>query len=280
MLQSEGNKDTILKQLVDNFGPKKEKKRRGEKMNAVFMTDRGKVRQHNEDNGGIFMNPDGQRLAIVADGMGGHRAGDVASDMTVKHLKALWEPSSKIHTAEEAEKWLEQAVVGVNKQLFQHSLNHTECEGMGTTVVAAICTDIFATIVNIGDSRCYLLNESGFKQLTEDHSLVNELVRSGQISKEDAEHHPRKNVLLRALGTEESVEMDLKTITFEEGDALLLCSDGLSNKVSQDEMESILSNDLSLEEKAAEYISRANQYGGEDNITLAIVEYQEFNEGR
>lgn len=270
----------ISKQLADNFGQRKEKKRRGEKMKAVFMTDRGKVRLHNEDNGGIFANPHGQRLAIVADGMGGHRAGDVASDMTTNHLKGLWEASSRIHTAEEAEDWLKVSVLEVNKQLFQHSLNHSECEGMGTTIVAAICTDLFATVVNIGDSRCYLMNESGFKQLTEDHSLVNELVRSGQISREDAEHHPRKNVLLRALGTEENVEMDLKTIIFEEGDVLLLCSDGLSNKVSQDEMESIITTESSLEEKAEEFIKRANQNGGEDNITLAIVEYQEFNEGR
>lgn len=269
-----------LKQLADNFGLKKEKKRRGEKMKAVFMTDRGKVRLHNEDNGGIFINPVGQRLAIVADGMGGHRAGDVASGMTINHLKELWVAAPKVLTAEEAENWLKKAVIEVNQQLFQHSLNNTECEGMGTTIVAAICTEIFASVVNIGDSRCYILNESGFKQLTEDHSLVNELVRSGQISREDAEHHPRKNVLLRALGTEDSVEMDLKTITFEEGDALLLCSDGLSNKLSLDEMGSILTNDLTLEEKAAEFISRANLYGGEDNITLAIVEYQEFSEGR
>ncbi|MBT2681307.1 Stp1/IreP family PP2C-type Ser/Thr phosphatase [Bacillus sp. ISL-35] len=250
-------------------------------MKAVFMTDRGKVRLHNEDNGGIFMNSHGQRLAIVADGMGGHRAGDVASEMTIQHLKGLWEKSTKIHTAEEAEQWLQESVLQVNQEIFQHSLNHTECEGMGTTIVASICTNLFATVVNIGDSRCYLLNETGFKQLTEDHSLVNELVRSGQISKEDAEHHPRKNVLLRALGTEESVEMDIKTIIYEEEDVLLLCSDGLSNKVSQEEMESILTdNHMSLEDKAAEFIKRANQYGGEDNITLAIVEYQEFNEGR
>ncbi|WP_079508388.1 Stp1/IreP family PP2C-type Ser/Thr phosphatase [Mesobacillus jeotgali] len=250
-------------------------------MKAVFMTDRGKVRLHNEDNGGIFMNSHGQRLAIVADGMGGHRAGDVASDMTIKHLKVLWETSAKIQTAEEAENWLEESVLQVNHKIYEHSLKNTECEGMGTTIVAAICTNLFATVVNIGDSRCYLLNESGFKQLTEDHSLVNELVRSGQISKEDAEHHPRKNVLLRALGTEESVEMDVKTIIFEEEDVLLLCSDGLSNKVSQEEMESIITDkEMSFEDKAAEFIKRANQYGGEDNITLAIVEYQEFNEGR
>ncbi|TCN25665.1 Stp1/IreP family PP2C-type Ser/Thr phosphatase [Mesobacillus foraminis] len=249
-------------------------------MNAVFMTDKGKVRLHNEDNGGIFTNQSGQRLAIVADGMGGHRAGDVASEMTIQSLKPEWEKADKIHTAEEAEKWLETAIDHVNKRLFQHSQENMDCEGMGTTVVAAICTDLFATIANIGDSRGYILNESGFQQMTEDHSLVNELVRSGQISREDAEHHPRKNVLLRAVGTEENVEMDVKTIMFEHGDCLLLCSDGLSNKVNQEEIESILKQDVSLEEKASKLVSLANHNGGEDNITLAIVEYSDVTEGR
>ncbi|MDP4162048.1 MAG: protein phosphatase, partial [Bacillota bacterium] len=153
------------------------------------------------------------------------------------------------------------------------------CDGMGTTIVAAICTDGFATIANIGDSRGYLMNEMGFKQLTEDHSLVNELVRSGQISREDAEHHPRKNVLLRALGTEQSVEMDIRTVMFESGDICLLCSDGLSNKVNETEMNQILADDQTLEQKALSFISLANENGGEDNITLAIVEYLAGSEG-
>lgn len=249
-------------------------------MNAVFMTDKGKVRLHNEDNGGIFTNQSGQRLAIVADGMGGHRAGDVASEMTMYSLKSEWEQAGRIETAEDAEKWLRHAITHVNKLLFQHSQENTDCEGMGTTIVAAICTDLFATVANIGDSRGYMLNESGFQQMTEDHSLVNELVRSGQISREDAEHHPRKNVLLRALGTEESVEMDVRTIIFEDGDTLLLCSDGLSNKVNQEELETILKQDGSLEEKASKLVSLANHNGGEDNITLAIVEYSGVLEGR
>ncbi|MBT2687984.1 Stp1/IreP family PP2C-type Ser/Thr phosphatase [Bacillus sp. ISL-47] len=247
-------------------------------MRAVFMTDRGKVRQHNEDNGGIFMNSIGQRLAIVADGMGGHRAGDVASEMTIISLKEFWEQTDEIQTAEQAENWLKQHIDQVNKILFEHSKENVECEGMGTTIVAAICTDRFSTIANIGDSRCYILNELGFQQLTEDHSLVNELVRSGQITKEDAEHHPRKNVLLRALGTESSVEMDIKTITFEEDDLLLLCSDGLSNKVTLSEMKETLKGGRSLEEKAAELIEQANNNGGEDNITLVIVEFYDGSE--
>jgi protein phosphatase len=242
-------------------------------MKEIFMTDQGKIRQHNEDNGGIFVNQAGQRLAIVADGMGGHRAGDVASEMTLISLKEFWENTGDIDTPEKAEFWLKEHITRVNQLLFDHAKTHFECDGMGTTVVAGIVTSRFVTIANIGDSRCYISNELGFMQITQDHSLVNELVRTGQISKEDAEHHPRKNVLLRALGTEPSVEMDIKTITFEEGDLLLLCSDGLSNKVSELEMTNILTNSDHLEQKASELIQLANHYGGEDNITLVIVKY-------
>lgn len=268
----------ILMQHVDNFVRRSEKRRRGDKMKAVYKTDRGRIRQHNEDNGGVLLNLSGQRLAVVADGMGGHRAGDVASEMALANLKALWGEIEEIHTADEAEEWLKTNIEKTNTLLFNHSKSVSECEGMGTTVVAAICTDRFSTIVNVGDSRCYILNETGFQQLTDDHSLVNELVRSGQISKEDAEHHPMKNVVLRALGTEEKVNMDVKTIIFEEEDLLLLCSDGLSNKVTESEMIEILKSERSLDEKAAILIELANKNGGEDNITLVIIEFFESSQ--
>jgi PPM family protein phosphatase len=268
----------ILMLHVVNFVLRSEKKRRGDRMKAVFMTDKGKIRQHNEDNGGIFINLAGQRLGLVADGMGGHRAGDVASAMTIASLKGYWEQTNRLETAEESEQWLKDHIKTVNSQLFEHSQINDECEGMGTTLVAAICTNRFISIAHIGDSRCYLSNELGFNQVTEDHSLVNELVRTGQISKEDAEHHPRKNVLLRALGTEAQVDTDIKTITFEEGDCLLLCSDGLSNKVKETAMVEVLSQDNSLAEKAAKLIEIANHNGGEDNITLVIVEFYDDTE--
>nr|WP_263328658.1 Stp1/IreP family PP2C-type Ser/Thr phosphatase [Neobacillus sp. Marseille-Q6967] len=248
-------------------------------MKAVYRTDVGRIRKNNEDSVGIFMNRDGYRLAIVADGMGGHRAGDVASNMTLTYLKEMWEETEGIRTPEQAEEWLKTKILHVNKLVFEHSNNHSECEGMGTTIEAVIATNQFSTIAHVGDSRCYLLNDMGFKQLTEDHTLVNELVRTGTISKEDAEHHPRKNVILRALGTEHTVNIDIRTITFEEGDLLLLCSDGLSNKVNEGEMLEILTNDHSLEEKADRLISLANEYGGEDNITLAIMEFFDGSEG-
>ncbi len=248
------------------------------KVKAVFKTDQGRVRQNNEDSGGTFVNRDGHRLAIVADGMGGHLAGDVASNMTVTHLQEMWEKSEGIQTADQAEAWLKTHVLQVNQLLFNHSRSHVECEGMGTTIEAVIASENFTTIAHVGDSRCYILNDTGFKQLTEDHTLVNELVRTGQISKEDAEHHPRKNWILRALGTEQDIKIDFKTIMFEEGDYLLLCSDGLSNKVNEKEMIQILQNEDSLEQKASTLIKIANENGGEDNITLIILEYANDHE--
>ncbi|MFT8320889.1 MAG: Stp1/IreP family PP2C-type Ser/Thr phosphatase [Bacillus sp. (in: firmicutes)] len=242
-------------------------------MKEIFMTDKGKVRQHNEDSGAIVFNKSGQRLAIVADGMGGHRAGDVASRLTVEKLTDLWIENEAIMTADEAESWLQTNILQVNQFVLQYALTHPECEGMGTTIIAVISTENFSTIAHVGDSRCYLYNEDGFKQMTEDHSLVNELVRMGQISKEDAEHHPRKNVVLRALGTDENLVIDIITIMFEQGDVMLICSDGLSNKVTDDQLIEVLKQDNSLETKAATLIHTANENGGEDNITVVILEY-------
>jgi PPM family protein phosphatase len=249
-------------------------KARGERMKAVFRSDKGKIRQHNEDNGGLFLNQANQSLAIVADGMGGHRAGDVASEMTILKLREFWEETMVIENATQAENWLKRHIDQVNKILFEHSRENEECEGMGTTIVAVILTESFFTVAHIGDSRCYILNKNGFSQITEDHSLVHELVRSGEITIEDAENHPRKNVLLRALGTESSVSMDIKTLLFEEEDVLLLCSDGLSNKVTKVELIDVLQNKKSIDERASSLINLANDHGGEDNITLIIIELQ------
>lgn len=245
------------------------------KVKAVFKTDRGKVRAHNEDRVGVFKNHSGNYIAIVADGMGGHNAGDVASEMTLTKLQEAWEQTEEFSTPELAEAWLTEQITKINTLIFEHAQENKACEGMGTTIVAAICTTTFTTIAHIGDSRCYMLNDLGFNQLTEDHSLVNELVRSGEISQEEAERHPRKNMLLRALGTDASIQIDLKTITFEYNDLLLLCSDGLSNKVSKEEIATILSQAKELEEKAAALIQLANDNGGEDNITLIIVNNEE-----
>ena len=249
---------------------------RGEIMKVVQRTDRGKVRNHNEDHVGIFTNLQGHLLAVVADGMGGHLAGDVASKMTIKLIEDLWDnnaPNKEV--PDQMEIWFQQAIQEINGKIYTYANENPECKGMGTTLVAAFCTNKFVSIAHIGDSRCYILNEHGFRQLTDDHSLVNELVKSGQISKEDAEHHPRKNVLLRALGTEPTVTIDTITVDFDKGDYLILCTDGLSNKVSDKEIAEILSKDENLENKADQLIQMANDNGGEDNITLAIIHNSE-----
>ncbi|KGX93216.1 protein phosphatase [Pontibacillus halophilus JSM 076056 = DSM 19796] len=247
-------------------------------MNGYFLTDTGQVRSHNEDAGGLYLNASEQALAVVADGMGGHRAGDVASSLAASSLHKKWLESSLITTPDEAEAWLKEQVQAINREIFEYAKEHEECEGMGTTVVAAICTNEFVSVAHIGDSRCYLKTEFGFKQVTEDHSLVNELVKSGQISRQDAEHHPRKNVLLRALGTESDISVDVKTMVWEEGNTLLLCSDGLSNKVSDEELHEFVQTPLSVEEAAERLVTIANERGGEDNISLVIVHYDESME--
>ncbi|MGP4078115.1 Stp1/IreP family PP2C-type Ser/Thr phosphatase [Halobacillus sp. K22] len=249
-------------------------------MNGCYLTDQGRVRNHNEDAGGVFKNDSGQILAVVADGMGGHRAGDVASQKAASHLHSKWQEAEELRTPEESQSWLKYAIQAVNNEIISYANQNEDCHGMGTTVVAAICTEDFITIAHIGDSRCYYANAYGFKQLTEDHSLVNELVRSGQITEEQAEHHPRKNVLLKALGTEYDIKVDTRTLEFEPGDRLLLCTDGLTNKVSDEELSALASFEGEWAGFCQELVDLANDRGGEDNITLAVVHYDSTNEKR
>ncbi|PEL10720.1 Stp1/IreP family PP2C-type Ser/Thr phosphatase [Bacillus sp. AFS017336] len=246
-------------------------------MQTFFQTDTGKVRGHNEDSVGIFSNDAGIVLAVVADGMGGHLAGEVASMMAINFLEAEWKNTSKFDTPIEAEAWLKNIVGQLNTNLLVHSEQNEECNGMGTTLEAIICTPLFFTLAHVGDSRSYLLNDEGFKQITEDHTFVAELVKFGQISREDAEIHPRKNVITRALGTEETVDVDIKTLTWEEDDLILLCSDGLSNKITNEQLNEKLNENLPIEMIGNQLISQANDLGGEDNITLAIIKYESRN---
>lgn len=243
-------------------------------MKAHFQTDIGQVRSHNEDSGGVFYNQNGQLLAIVADGMGGHQAGDVASQMATTYIKEKWEKEAAFDSPIELESWIINAIKEANHTVYTESTEKADLEGMGTTVVIAVCTNEFITIAHIGDSRCYLFKDNTLRQITEDHSLVNELVRSGQISADDAEFHPRKNVLLRALGTEESVICDISTLEWEEGHKLLLCSDGLTNKITDEELRDFLSKSDDASAIGEELIALANKRGGEDNISLTIIHHE------
>lgn len=248
-------------------------------MNMVVVSDRGQIRQLNEDFAEIVKNESNQVLAVVADGMGGHKAGDVASFMAASTLKEEFINKQSFTTAEEAENWLKTFIQKANDNILTHAKNNASCEGMGTTIVATIITDQFATIAHVGDSRCYLKSDAGFVQITNDHSLVYELMKTGQISKEEAEIHPMKNVVLRSVGTDEVVKIDISTIILEPNNYLLLCSDGLSNKLNDKEMNEVLEMSTSLEDKANQLIHLANDYGGEDNITVAIIHYSPIDGG-
>ncbi|GAA0612677.1 Stp1/IreP family PP2C-type Ser/Thr phosphatase [Virgibacillus siamensis] len=239
-------------------------------MEGQFLTHTGQVRKHNEDSGGIFYNTSGQLLAVIADGMGGHQAGDVASQMATRLMREEWEKSADLASPDEAEKWLLESITKINNSVYEHALNNEECYGMGTTIVGVVCTSDFTTIAHIGDSRCYLQNDDGFKQVTEDHSFVNALVQSGEISKDDAQHHPRKNVVLKALGTENHLEPDIRTVCLEKSNKILLCSDGLTDKVTDDELQELLQND-DVHATGNKMIDIANSRGGEDNISLVLL---------
>ncbi|KMK77159.1 protein phosphatase [Alkalihalobacillus pseudalcaliphilus] len=246
-------------------------------LSYAFQTDTGQIRSHNEDNGGIFTNETGI-LAVVADGMGGHLAGDVASLMTKDFFDEAWSKNPTLASAKEAEKWLNEQVQVVNGQLYKHAESNSECHGMGTTLVLAICTKEYITIGHIGDSRIYLKNDFGFLAKTSDHSLVQELVKSGQITVEEAENHPRRNVVLRALGTEREILPDVQTFFVEGNELVLLCSDGLSDKVGLSDFEQVIKAEGTLEEKANALVNLANERGGEDNITVALVKYPAYHE--
>lgn len=240
-------------------------------MDTAFITDCGKIRDHNEDSGGVFSHHSGLLLAVVADGMGGHRAGDVASSLVLNYLKDRWEKADQLDSAQMASDWLQETIDEANEYVLSYAQEHRECHGMGTTVVAAVCASDFLVIAHVGDSRGYMLGKDRFIQVTKDHSLVSELVRQGEISEEEAAIHPRKHVLLKALGTEKKVESETDTFEWEAGDMILLCSDGLTNNVTDEQMEEVLRSGETMQEKAESLTALANSAGGDDNITLSLV---------
>ena len=239
----------------------------------VYQSDKGKVRKINEDAVAVFDHSKEYILAVVADGMGGHQAGDVASQLTIDNLYHKWEELEYPLDRDNVENWLRDAIRAVNNIVYEKANTDSNYFGMGTTVVVAFCTKEFISIAHIGDSRAYVMNKKAWKQVTSDHSLVAELVRKGQLSEEDADHHPKRNVILKALGTELDLEPDIYSSNWNEVERLLICSDGLTNKISDQELHDIVSSSP-LDSLTQTLIDKANTRGGEDNITLAILEYQ------
>ncbi|GMK43123.1 Stp1/IreP family PP2C-type Ser/Thr phosphatase [Paenibacillus glycanilyticus] len=244
-------------------------------MITANRSDVGRIRHINEDRSWVGQLDNGITLAIVADGMGGHQAGDVASQLAVNTFRDMLEKSaSKADLSmQEGKMLIRQALVMANDVVYDMASRNEQYYNMGTTIVAALYREQQLIIGHIGDSRAYLITADGIAQLTEDHTLVNELVKSGQISLEEAAHHPRRNVITRAVGTDAQVEVDIYTAALSDNDVLLLCSDGLTNMVSDEEMlQTVREEGLGLDDKADRLIQLALQAGGDDNVTVVLLQ--------
>ncbi|MDT7014283.1 Stp1/IreP family PP2C-type Ser/Thr phosphatase [Lactobacillus sp. PFC-70] len=239
-------------------------------MEVAFRTAIGKQRADNQDYVDVFTNQAGQHLALVADGIGGHQGGDVASAMAVSHLGHDFELTAWTTTTA-ASQWLSQQITMENHSIIEKSNQFADLNGMGTTLVAAVYFTDEVVIASIGDSRAYLLRDGQLRQLTEDHSLVNELVKRGEISRQAARHHPQKNVIIRSLGISNDANFDLNTYPLVLNDQLLLCTDGLTNMVDDQQIATVLESTQPLEAKCDQLIELANAAGGLDNISVLII---------
>ena len=240
-------------------------------MEAIALTDVGRRREVNQDfvycnNNAIGLLPN---LYIIADGMGGHRAGDFASRFSV----TMFEQEIKEKKARTIIGSMECAVHQANEKLLREAGANSDYEGMGTTLVAATLTEERIYIANVGDSRLYLLNRKGnMRQITQDHSLVEEMILKGELDRKDAKYHPNKNMITRALGAAEQVLPDFFEVELAEEEYILMCTDGLTNMVEDIVIkEVLLTVELSLEEKAKKLIELANENGGKDNISVILI---------
>ncbi len=241
------------------------------------LTDVGQVRDHNEDALGYHQPREREvlaqkgRLYLVADGMGGHVAGEVASECVVKTVTASYYESH----AQTVRQGLSEAIQQANTTLYEATSGEESRRKMATTLVGAVVLGRQLHVANIGDSRAYLLRGDTIRQLTEDHSFVTELVKRGRISEEEAANHPQRNVVTRALGTQPTVEADFYEEAIQPGDTVILCTDGLWGEVSKEEMAQMATQPLNPKEMASEVVALANQRGGPDNITVIVLQIGE-----
>ncbi len=240
-------------------------------MNIVGFSDKGLVRPSNQDAFMVGTMDDGSSWAVVCDGMGGANGGNVASRLAVDHFSASLKAGYRSGMSESSVKnLLESAVNAANIRVFDKSRESKEFNGMGTTVVAVLIIGNTAYFTHAGDSRAYSLSGGELVQITRDHSIVQSMIENGKLTPEEARFHPRKNVITRALGVEESIIPEFNVFDLNDGDKLLLCTDGLSNYVSSDIILSVLSE--KNENQAEALVNTANNNGGGDNITAVVIE--------
>ena len=246
-------------------------------MKTFYLTDSGKVRAHNEDSVIITKNQSGDYLMAVADGMGGHSAGEIASSIVVSHISKCFNEVFCNMEKSKAVEWIRGMATEVNDLIFNYVENHPESKGMGTTLVLAIITTDYVLIGNIGDSSGFVIKDEKLHKVTYDHTLVNLLIKAGELTEEEAKDHPKKNVLMKALGANNPIDIDIFDCDMDIS-SVLLCSDGLTSMLDTEQIEKVLTSDLEIEEKVIKLIRKSNNRGGTDNISIAYLEFSESGE--
>lgn len=240
-------------------------------MRIVAKTDRGNVRDSNQDAYAVGEFSDEVVWAVVCDGMGGAAGGNIASALAVKVISDKINASYNEKMRDSSVKnMLDSALTAANIEVYDFAEAKPDLKGMGTTVICAIVRDNQAYIAHAGDSRAYVINNGSINQITKDHSMVQDLLSSGRITAEEAEHHPNKNIITRAVGVDKSIKIDFAQIDLNDDDTLLLCTDGLSNYVSNEEITELMSDGKHYA-FADRLVQKANFNGGGDNITVVII---------
>ncbi len=244
-------------------------------MKYYGMTDKGKIRKTNQDSYVIANNEAGDIFALVCDGIGGNLGGDVASRMAVNYFSVAFSETNGFSSAEEVKTFLRNGVKEVNEQIYSLGQKRLDLRGMGTTLCGVMLTNIGRFVVNVGDSRTYSFKKNGeFKQLTMDHTLVNDMIMHGQLTREEAKTYPKKNVLTNAVGVWETVRCDIDT-HLEDMDGLLLCSDGLTSYVPETLIRNIVLNQESDPALRARKLVKASlDAGGFDNVTVILIDLE------
>ena len=243
-------------------------------MKSFYLTDAGKVRAHNEDSVIITKNQSGDYLMAVADGMGGHSAGEIASSIVVSHLSKCFNESFCNMEKSKAVNWIREMANEANELIFSYAQDHPESKGMGTTLVMAVITKEYVLIGNVGDSSGFVVKDEKMHKVTYDHTLVNLLIKAGELTEEEAKDHPKKNVLMKALGANNPIDIDIFDCDMDIS-SVLLCSDGLTSMLDTEQIEKVLLSELEIEDKVIKLIRKSNNRGGTDNISIAYLEFSE-----
>ncbi|GBG97039.1 serine/threonine protein phosphatase [Lactococcus termiticola] len=243
-------------------------------MEYSILSDIGSKRSNNQDFAGSFVNKAGLRIFLLADGMGGHKAGNVASKLTVEDLGKVWSESFFDDSTPDAtiELWLRNQIRNENENIANLG-KLDEYQGMGTTLEVLVAKSHKVISAHVGDSRTYLVRAGELKKITNDHSLVQELVDAGQITEEEAESHPNKNIITRSLGQTSEVQPDLVHLDVQADDMILMNSDGLTNMVSNEEIMAIVDQPETLDTATQALVDKANEHGGFDNITVSLIKF-------